>query len=54
MAVLTKIDISIEDTASLSQDDAANIVQQVLAVLRSRTLSIAYAVAVPNLVITVT
>ena len=54
MAVLNEVKISIEDGGSLTADDAANIIQQLLAVLRSRTLSIAYSVSAPHLTITVT
>ena len=53
MATLTQVNIIVTDTASLTADDAANIVQQILAILRSRTLSIVYASSEPSAVITV-
>jgi len=54
MAVLNGVKISIEDTSSLTADDAANIIREILALLRTRTLSVAYAASDPHLTITVT
>ena len=56
MATLNQVNIVINDTGSpaLAADDAADIIQQLLALLRTKTLSVAYAVSAPHLVITVT
>lgn len=56
MATLTQINVIIADTGSpaLTQDDAAEMLGQILQVLASKTLSNAYAATEPKVTITVT